>query len=867
MLSTHENVGQGKTVAAVDVPRTTCRALRQPRRRFHAAALAGAVLLIGIAPQVTAQTQPYSSGPEYKLLLGELRDTPVRPSRMGTGTLLTARQQQPLNLKVHESATALRIESSAWHLDITKRPWGMALTSNLTGLAWRLEDFSGATSGIAWARQGTAAPFHLAEMRSVERHENRWRMQVAVSGSDALAILEIEILSPAILRLSIRPPKPDLTSQLLTLNLQASGPFFGLGERFDHVKLDGVQTTLRPEDLLGKPGHNWTYIPIPFLFSPRGLGIFLDTAKVSSFDLAGASKGNTSIQIDDPSLDAYFFVGTPKEILEGYTDLTGRTPLPPPWAYGVWVCSYQGPDRVMREARRLREEKIPASAIWTFDVMDQGDIMGWPLWWTGYYPNIRDFTDALHAMGFKAMTYVHPYIRSVFDPYNIPSPPYEAGKQNGLFVLNDQGQPTGPAFEPYIDGNIDFTRPANVDWWEQKIREILLKDNFDGWMEDYGEWVNDTDRFAAGVSGRTMANLNPLFYHRITYEIAHQAKPDVVQFVRSGYAGSQGYTRVVWGGDQFPDWSEDHGLPSVVRAGIAAGLSGFSVWGPDIAENGHSKELWTRWVEFGALTPIMRDHPWDKPEGAVNLWRDAETIDTFRRYARLHISLFPVFDAYAHEAAKTGLPVMRHLLLEYPGDPKTYDCDDEYLIGDKILVAPVVQQGATARSVYLPQGTWTNYWSGETLDGGNNVTVAAPLQQIPIFVRTGSILPFLSPDTETLAQDLAAGKYRNQTGNLTWRLFAGSTPFHSSFTLGDGTIADATEDGAQIKIQVRQSRGARNNEIIVPASVAPREVSLVGRPLTQINGGSKSEGWQLDAAAHTLRVVFQGGDFDLKISP
>ena len=362
-------------------------------------------------------------------------------------------------------------------------------------------------------------------------------------------------------------------------------------------------------------------------------------------------------------------------------------------------------------------------------------------------------------------------------------------------------------------------------------------------MEDYGEWINDTDRFAAGVSGRTMANLNPLFYHKITYEIAHQAKPDVVEFVRSGYAGSQGYTRVVWGGDQFPNWSQDYGLPSVVRAGITAGLSGFSIWGPDIAENGHSKELWTRWVEFGALTPIMRDHPWDRPAGAVNIWHDAETIDTFRSYAQLHISLFPIFDAYAHEAAMTGLPIMRHLMLEFPADPNTYNCNDEYLIGDKILVAPVIEQGATSRSVYLPQGSWTNYWSGDILDGGKQVTVAAPLQQIPIFVRAGSILPLLNPDTQTLAQDLAAGKYRTgtyrtQTGDLTWRLFAASAPTRSSFILGDGTVADAVEDPAHIEIKVRaiQCRPPRRGHC---ARIRRSPCDIACRPASHADGFSR----------------------------
>jgi alpha-glucosidase (family GH31 glycosyl hydrolase) len=842
MFGKRECSARGKMIAASNLLRAHARGVTRSRRCVGFAALSCMALSLIADSGALGKTQQYSSSREYRTLPDELHDTPVRPSRMGTGSLLTT-QQPSFHLNVHENASTLRPESSGWHLEISKRYWGITLTNDQTGLVWRLKDAPGGTNGIEWAQalNEKAAPFHLAEIRSVQRDENRWRMQVAVSGLDTLATLEIEVLSPAIIPLAIRAPKGDVPSQFVRLNLRVGGPYFGLGERFDHVRLDGFETTLRPEDLLGKPGHNWTYIPVPFLFTPRGLGMYLDTAKVSSFDLTGASQGNISAKLDDTSVDAYLFVGTPKEILGEYTAPTGRTPLPPSWAFGVWVCSYHGPDSVVREARRLRDEKIPAGAIWTFDVMDQGDIVGWPLWWTGYYPRRREFTDALHAMGFKVLTYIHPYVRSVLDPYNLPSPAYETGRQNGLFVLDRQGQPAGPAFEPYRDGNIDFTRPANIDWWEQKIREILLRDNFDGWTEDYGEWVNDTDRFAAGVSGRTMANLNPLFYHKITYEIAHKAKPDVVEFVRSGYAASQGYTRVVWGGHQFPDWSQDHGLPSVVRAGVTVGMSGYSRWGPDIAENGHSKELWSRWVEFGALTPVMRDHPWDRPEGAINIWHDAETIETFREYTRLHLSLFPIFDAYAHEVATTGLPIMRHLLLEFPNDAKTYDCDDEYLIGDKILVAPVIEQGATTRSLYLPQGSWTDYWTGTILQGGREVTVAAPLQQIPILVRAGSLLPLLNPDTETLAQDLAAGKYWTLTGDLTWRIFRSTMPAHSSFVLGDGTVADPMEDPAQIEIKVQHSGNARHNEVIVPANGPPHEVLLAGEHLPQLDSGNKSQ--------------------------
>ena len=222
----------------------------------------------------------------------------------------------------------------------------------------------------------------------------------------------------------------------------------------------------------------------------------------------------------------------------------------------------------------------------------------------------------------------------------------------------------------------------------------MMDFGFDGWMEDFGEQTQDNDRFMTRKSGREMANLYPWLYHKISYAVGTKLRPDVVQFSRSGYSGSQAYSRVVWGGDQRPDWSLDRGYPSVVAAGISAGLSGFGVWAPDILSSGSSKELWIRWTEFGALTPVMRDHLWNKPKFAVDLWFDEETTDTFRRYARLHTSLFPYLFTYAQHAAQTGIPIMRHLMLEFSDDSKTYDTEYEYLLGEKLRAAPVVIEGA-----------------------------------------------------------------------------------------------------------------------------------------------------------------------------
>ena len=250
--------------------------------------------------------------------------------------------------------------------------------------------------------------------------------------------------------------------------------------------------------------------------------------------------------------------------------------------------------------------------------------------------------------------------------------------------------------------------------------------------------------------------------------------------------------------DQTHNWSRDYGLPSVVTAGITAGMSGFSTWGPDILSDGDSKELWMRWAEFGALTPVMRDHVWAKPQYSVNLWYDAETEALFKKYAILHSALLPYFATYAAEAHRTGVPIMRHTVLEYPNDPRSYGAEYQYLLGEHLLVAPVIEPGATTRKLHLPQGEWVSYWSGAHYAGGNDVTVPAPVDEIPLLVRAGSVLPF-KPEAETATfhwsdPDLLSG-------SLVWKIFLGSGEEQEGrFALPDGTSAHMVYHGGEVAL-------------------------------------------------------------------
>ena len=271
-----------------------------------------------------------------------------------------------------------------------------------------------------------------------------------VEGQSEPVKLVIAVVTPTVIRLTIEGSKFSHRAGL-NFNMTGLGPFFGLGERFGEIKLDGKKITLRPEDRIGTPGHDWSYLPTPFLFTPLGLGLYLDTFAQSVFDLTLADQGHFTSQVMEPSIDCYFFVGDPKEMLGDYTSLTGRTPLPPPWALGVWVNSIGGQGAVRQDAIRIRQQRIPVSALWTFDVMDDESNLGyggtgWPV---GYYGLPGNFNSQLHQLGFKVLGYITPTVRSMLLPYNTPSSAFQEGLSKQYFVLKPHGQPSGSHWCPF----------------------------------------------------------------------------------------------------------------------------------------------------------------------------------------------------------------------------------------------------------------------------------------------------------------------------------------------------------------------------------------------------------------------------------
>ncbi len=786
------------------------------------------VLILALfVSSLQAQSGTYASSAEYQGMLQELRAPAPSPIYLATG-------QRPLpdaSLKVKErnTRTAVNLKTQSMEITIDRQAATLTLLNLQTHASWVF-----------------SLPDQTAPIANITRQQNNWTIPLANN------TLNLELMTAGMARITIARPTAAQAQSPQTIHIAGADPCFGLGERFYQAALSNTHFDVRPADRSGEPGHNWSYVAIPLVYTPTGLGLYADTVFDTNFQFNTAGSA-FDLRVANTPVTLYFLaVANPKAILEQYTALTGRPENPPLWTFGPWITALQGKDAVLEEAQRIRTEGIPASALWVFDELDEPNNLGWPFWFSSYYGDPRAFNDTLHAQGYKVLGYVHPYLRERMLPYPTPSPTYNRALAGKLMVTGIDGLPHGPMFEPVRTGNLDFTNPRTVDWWQEMLTHAARDQAWDGWMEDFGEYVDDSDHLAAG-DGTRLSEVYPLLYHKITSRIVLALNPNIVSFARSGFVGTQQFP-MLWGGDQSHDWKRDTGLPSVITAGITAGMSGYSTWGPDIISDGYDRELWLRWAEFGALTPVMRDHPWSRPKFSVDLWHDPGTIALFRRYAILHTSLLPYFATYAAEAHRTGVPILRHLVLEYPDDPRSATAEYQYLLGDSLLVAPVIEQGAVTRKLYLPKGNWLNYWTGDPLTGGADVTVPAPLEQIPIFVRAGAILPF-KPEKETATLNWSDPNLL--AGPLVWKAYPTKTANTSTFTLPDGTTATLQTTPTNLTI-TGTSPTERAYEVIVTTPAPPTNIQLDGKP---------AENTHYDPTTHQLHIPFTTKAFTLILTP
>ena len=541
-------------------------------------------------------------------------------------------------------------------------------------------------------------------------------------------------LDPALPFSFIRRPSDYSRSVAAVFSLSPGEKLFGCGESFTRLDKRGQKVVLWANDANGVETGRM-YKPVPFFMSSRGYGMFVHTSAPATFDF-GASYGfSNALLLGDDELDLFVFLGEPKDILNEYTNLTGKAAMPPLWSFGLWMSriTYFSEDEVRGVAGKLRQNRIPADVIHLDTGWFEHD------WRCDYKFSTTRFKDPakmiadLKQDGFHISLWQLPY----FVPQNSLFPEIVA---KGLAVRDGKGN------LPFEDAVLDFTNPAAVAWYQEKIAG-LLRMGVGAIKVDFGEAAPLTGVYANGRSGFYEHNLYPLRYNQAVADITRQVNGENIIWARSAWAGSQRYP-LHWGGDS---GNTDTAMAATLRGGLSFGLSGFSFWSHDIGgfTSKSPEELYRRWVPFGMLTSHSRCHgappkePWEY---------SAAFLDDFRRADEMKYRLMPYIYAQAKDSTERGLPMVRALFIEYPGDPGAWQVEDEYLFGADILVAPLFETGTTERNVYLPQGQWIDYQTGKLYPAGWHRIQAGRIP-IVMLVREGAVIPHMQAAQSTSRLD------------------------------------------------------------------------------------------------------------------
>jgi alpha-glucosidase len=537
-----------------------------------------------------------------------------------------------------------------------------------------------------------------------------------------------------------------------------------------------------------------SYWPMPEYLSSRGYFAVAETNHLSTFALCSEQSDVARLQLELPVKLHLFFGPSPKEAIAKKTGRFGRPRVPPAFAFAPWNDAIYDSANVRRVAKKLRDAGAPSSIIWTEDWRggDEGADARYALreeWEVDRtrYPDFEDVAKELHAAGFKWLVYFNPFVETTSKAWPETEP-------KGFLIKTADGKSTYEFDDAKFKkaSLVDLTNADAFAWAVGKMRAAIQL-GADGWMGDYSEWL-PTDAQLAGGSGLDLHSGYPVLWQK-AQRAAEDGVGDGVErlfFVRSGWFGTPEIADAWWPGDQQSDFLPDDGMPTVVPIGLGVGLAGMSTQGSDIAgyQNIQStpvdKELFFRWTELGAFSPLMRTHHGSAPKPNWSFESDDETLAHWVRYAKEHVALAPYLRSLAQEAHDGGTAIWRPLAVEFPDDPTTWPIADELMFGDALLVAPVMAAGRTARDVRLPAGTkWFPWRGGPAIDGGVVVSAPAPLAEIPVYARAGSIVPLYPDGIETLTREPSSAKNASSVGgDRVVRVFAGGNATRKDVTGG-----------------------------------------------------------------------------------
>ena len=541
------------------------------------------------------------------------------------------------------------------------------------------------------------------------------------------------------------PEGPFMRAQL---DLDIGEKVYGLGERFTPFVKNGQVVDLWQED--GGTCSEISYKNIPFYLTNRGYGVFVNSSGPVSYEICSEVVTRAQFSVPGEKLD--FMViggGEPKKVLHNYTVLTGRPALPPAWTFGLWLSTSfttnYDEDTVNEFVNGMAERDIPLE-VFHFDCYWMAENE-----WCNFTFDPKMFKDAsgmlkrLKERGLRICVWINSYIGQ-------KSPLFREAMELGYLLKRPNGDVWQWDLWQAGMGLVDFTNPGAWKWYQDKLRG-LLDMGVDCFKTDFGERIPTDCVYYDGSDPELMHNYYTYLYNKCVFELLEEYKgrDEACLFARSATAGGQKFP-VHWGGDCSSNYLS---MSESLRAGLSLTCSGFGFWSHDISgfEGPAPADVYKRWAAFGLLSTHSRLH-------GSNSYRvpwlfDEESVDVVRKFTKLKCSLMPYLYSKAVEAHRTGVPMMRAMVLEFPQDIACGDLDRQYMLGESLLVAPVFTKEGDV-DYYLPEGRWTNLLSGEVVTGGRWVHEVHDFMSLPMMVRENTILPVGALDS-TVEYDYSKG--------------------------------------------------------------------------------------------------------------
>ena len=578
------------------------------------------------------------------------------------------------------------------------------------------------------------------------------------------------------------------------LDLGVNEHVYGLGERFGALVRNGQSVDIWNED--GGTSTDQSYKNIPFYLTDKGYGVFVNHPDKVSFEVATEQVTKVEFSVPGESLD-YFLINGPtmKDVLKRYTDLTGKPALPAPWTYGLWLSTSfttnYDEDTVMSFINGMLDRGI-GLRVFHFDCFWMKDFH-WSdfIWDKRVFPDPKGMLGRIKEKGLNICVWINPYIAQ-------ESVLFAEGKEKGYLIKRPNGDVwQWDMWQPGM-ALVDFTNPDACKWFQDKL-EVLLDMGVDCFKTDFGERIPTNCTYFDGSDPEKMHNFYTYLYNKTVFDLLERkrGKGEAVLFARSATVGGQKFP-VHWGGDC---WSDYVSMEESLRGGLSLTMSGFGYWSHDIGgfESTSTPDVYKRWAAFGLMSSHSRLH--GSTSYRVPWAYDEEAVDVVRFFTGVKAKLMPYLYRNSMETAKTGVPMMRSMVMEYTQDRNCAYLDKQYMLGDSLLVAPIFNDESKA-IYYLPEGTWTQYLTGEVKEGGRWYEEPCGYLNIPVFAKENSLI---ATGNETMKPDY---DYADHVQIKAYAIQDGAVASTTVYNMAQEaeTEVSVKRDGDWIKIHVQAEK-------------------------------------------------------------